>query len=173
MGPVGHTVISSAVGAVTWGVTGSPLAGGIALGVGVLIDVDHLYDFYQWWIKGRPNKYFVFFHGWEYSFIGVLVLLLAFYHPFLLAVPVAHLSHVTTDHFYNRVAPLGYFILYRVWVRFDAERLLPGINLGNSYKSLPRLFPFRRYWEPWYRRKVEPWLASRAAGSRGGVGAPD
>lgn len=166
MGPVGHTVISAAVGATTWGVTGSPVAAGIALGVGVLIDVDHLFDFYQWWIRGRPNKFFVFFHGWEYSFIGILVLLLAYYHPFLLAVTFAHLSHIATDHFYNRVAPLGYFILYRAWVRFDAAKIVPGIDLGDSYKSLPHMFPLKRFWEPWYRRKVEPWIAGRAAGSQ-------
>ena len=173
MGPVGHTAISTVIGATVWGTTGSPLAGGIAVGVGVLIDVDHLIDYYRWWVSGRPNKFFVVFHGWEYSFIGILMLALGYYDPILLAVTLAHLGHIMTDHLYNRMTPLGYFILYRAWVRFDAGKLAPGIDLADSYQSLPEMFPLRPLWEPWYRRRVEPWIARRVARSRDGTKTQD
>jgi len=52
MGPVGHTVISTAIGVSIWGATGSSAAGGAA--VGVLVDIDHSVDYYQKWIKRRP-----------------------------------------------------------------------------------------------------------------------
>jgi len=80
MGPVGHTAISTVLGASVWGVTGSPLAGGVAAGVGVLVDVDHLVNLYQSWIKRKTHLVIVPFHGWEYSIAGLLVLCCAFYH---------------------------------------------------------------------------------------------
>ena len=63
MGPVGHTVISTVVGASVWGVTGSPLAGVVAAGVGVLVDVDHLVDLYQSLIRRKTHLVIVPFHG--------------------------------------------------------------------------------------------------------------
>ena len=48
MGPIGHSVISAGIGARVWVLTGSPPAGVTALGVGVLKDVDHVFDYYQW-----------------------------------------------------------------------------------------------------------------------------
>ena len=161
MEPKGHAAISTAVGASVWGVTGSPLAGGVAVVAGVVVDVDHLVDYYQWWVKRRPNKVFLVFHAWEYSIAGFLVLGLAYYHPILLAVVLAHLGHVATDHFHNAISPFGYSLIYRAWVRFDAKKIAPGIRLERTYRSLPRMFPMRRFWEPWYRRKIEPWIASR------------
>ena len=68
MGPVGHSAISAGIGTGVWGVTGSPTAGGVALGVGVLIDVDHLVDYYRWYILRKNGKIFLIFHAWEYSF---------------------------------------------------------------------------------------------------------
>ena len=161
MGPVGHTAISTVIGASVWGATGSPLAGGVAVGVGVFVDVDHLVDLYQSWIRHRPNQVLVLLHGWEYSIAGLLILGLVFYHPIFLAAVLGHLGHVATDHFHNRLTPLGYFILYRAWVRFDARKIAPGRESAHFHHSLPAFFPFRRLWEPWYRRKIEPWFADR------------
>jgi hypothetical protein len=165
MGPTGHTAISAVIGASVWGMTGSPLAGGVAVVSGVAVDVDHLLDYYRRWVLRRPNKIFVLFHAWEYSIAGLLVLGFAYYHPILLAVVLAHLGHVATDHFHNRLTPLGYSILYRAWVGFDAAKIAPGIRLEYSYLSLPGLFPMKWLWEPWYRRKIEPWIASRVDSS--------
>ena len=160
MGPVGPTARSTVVGASIWGVTGSPLAGGVAAGVGVLVDVDHLVDLYQSWIRRKTHLVIVPFHGWEYSLAGLLVLCLGFYHPVFLAVVIGHLSHVTTDHFHNRLTPLSYFVLYRVWVRFDARKIAPGRDSAYFHHNLTSFFPFRGLWEPWYLRKVEAWFTA-------------
>ena len=159
--PMGHTAISAVIGTSVWGVTGSPLAGGVAVGAGVAVDVDHLLDYYRRWVQRRPNKIFVLFHAWEYSIAGLLVLVFGYYHPILLAVVLAHLGHVATDHFHNRLTPLAYFILYRAWVGFNAAKIAPGIRIEYSYLSLPGMFPVKRLWEPWYRRYIEPRIASR------------
>ena len=65
MGPVGHTAISTVVGAAVWGITGSPLAGGVASSVGVLVDADHLVDLYQSCIRLKPTLVGGPLHGWE------------------------------------------------------------------------------------------------------------
>jgi hypothetical protein len=161
MGPVGHTVVSTAIGAAIWGATGSPAAGGVALAVGVLVDIDHSVDYYQEWVKRRPYLLLKLFHGWEYSVLGLLVLGFIYYHPLLLAAAVAHLGHVALDHFHHRPNPWAYFISYRAWLRFDARRIEPGKRIRQSYQDFPEKLPLGRFWEPWYCSKIEPWFAAR------------
>lgn len=161
MGPVGHTLISSAVGVGVGVVTKSPEAGGIALGVGVLMDLDHLYDFYQWYIRGKSNRIYVLLHAWEYSAVGVVTLAAIFFHPFLLAVVLAHLFHVATDHLHNRLSPFSYFIVYRIAKRFDTAFIVPGYNVMDSYRGWPGLIPFGKRLTPWFRRSIEPWFEER------------
>ena len=161
MGPVGHSAISTVVGASVWGITGSPLAGAVAAGVGVLVDADHLVDLYQSSFRLKPNLVVVPLHGWEYSMAGMLVLCFAFYHPVFLAAIIGHLSHVATDHFHNRLTPLGYFVLYRAWLRFDARKIAPERGSAYFHHNVTSSFPFRGLWEPWYLRRIEPWLTAR------------
>ena len=161
MGPVGHTVISGAVGVGVGAATGSPAAGGLALGVGVLLDLDHLFDFYQWYIRGKSNRIYMLFHGWEYPAAGFIVLAALFFHPLLLAVVLAQLAHVATDHFHNRLTPFAYFIAYRILKRFNIEFITPGYNVMNSYRGWLRLIPFGNRLSPWFRRRIEPWFEAR------------
>ena len=161
MGPVGHTVISTAVGTSVWGVTGSPVAGVVAAGVGVLVDVDHLVDLYQSCVRRKTHLVIVPFHGWEYSIAAIFILCFVFYHPIFFAALMGHLTHVATDHFHNRLTPLGYFVLYRAWVRFDAKKIAPGRDSAYFHHNLTSVFPLRGLWEPWYLRKLEPWFSAR------------
>jgi hypothetical protein len=160
MGPIGHTVISSAVAGGTWAITGSPAAAGVALGVGVLMDVDHLYDYYQRYVKGKKDRVYVLFHAWEYPMIMSLISLV-FYHPFLLAAILGHLAHVTTDHVWNRLTPLAYSIIYRGIKGFDSRHIAPHHHVMDSYRSLPRLLPFGHRVEPWFQRRIAPWFLAR------------
>lgn len=169
MGPVGHTLVSSAVGAGVWAATGSPAAAGVALGVGVLMDLDHLYDFYQWYIRGRTNKVCVFLHAWEYSALGLALLGLVFYHPLFLATVLAHSAHVASDHFHNGLSRWGYFIIYRVVHKFDTAVIMPHQDPVNSYRRWPGMLPLGRRLEPWFQRRIEPWFlerTNRPAGSQ-------
>jgi len=160
MGPIGHTVISSAVAGGTWAITGSPAAAGVALGVGVLMDVDHLYDYYQRYVKGKKDRVYVLFHAWEYPMIMSFISLV-FYHPFLLAVILGHLAHVTTDHVWNRLTPFAYSITYRAIKGFDSRHIAPHHHGMDSYRSLPRLLPLGHRVEPWFQRKIAPWFLAR------------
>jgi len=160
MGPIGHTVISSAVAGGTWAITGSPAAAGVALGVGVLMDVDHVYDYYQRYVKGKKDRVYVLFHAWEYPMIMSFISLV-FYHPFLLAVILGHLAHVTTDHVWNRLTPFAYSITYRAIKGFDSRHIAPHHHVMDSYRSLPHLLPLGHRVEPWFQRKIAPWFLAR------------
>ena len=70
---------------VVWEASCSPAAGGVAFGVGVVTDVDHLYNFYRWYVRRNRGKLTLFFHAWEYPVAGLLVLSLVYYHLLLLA----------------------------------------------------------------------------------------
>ena len=129
--------------------------------VGVLNDADHLFDYYQWYIRRKTDKIYLLFHAWEYSIIGLAILGFVYYHPVLLAAVLAHLGHVATDHFHNRIAPWGYFMTYRALVRFDTTRVTPYHNVLHSYRIWPSLLPFGRLITPWYQRKIEPWFRSK------------
>ena len=161
MGPVGHGVVSAAVGGGIWTATGSPAAAGLALGVGVFMDLDHLYDYYQWYIRGRRDKVYLVFHAWEYSALGLVLLGLVFYHPLFLATVLAHLGHVASDHFRNKLSLFGYFIVYRAINKFDPAVIMPHHNVLNSYRGWPRLLPFGHHLEPWFQRRIEPWFLER------------
>ena len=162
MGPLGHTVISSALGVGVGAATGSPEAGATALGVGVLMDIDHLFDFYQWYVRGKGKRIYMLFHAWEYSAAGVIALAVAFFHPLFLALVLAHLAHVATDHFHNRLTPWAYFISYRVAKKFDTAYITPGSNVMYSYMSWHRMLPFKSRLSPWFRCRIEPWFAMKA-----------
>ena len=161
MGPIGHSAISAGVGAGVCGITGSPAAGGVALAVGVLTDVDHLFDYYQWYIRRQIGKIYLLLHAWEYGSVGLLLLAFVYYHPVLLEAVLAHLAHVAADHFHNQLAPWGYSITYRTLVGFNVNRITPNHDVLNSYKSWLRMIPLGNRLEPWYQRKIEPWFRSR------------
>ena len=153
MGPVGHTVISAGVGAGAWGVTQSVGAAALAFGVGVLMDADHVYDYYHWYVKRRRDKIYVLLHAWEYSIAG-LALALFLSHPLLLAAALGHLAHVITDQIHNRPSRFGYSIVYRAINGFEAEAISPGHSVGNSYVKLLRVIPFGQRLAQWFQSRL-------------------
>jgi hypothetical protein len=47
----------------------------VALGVSVLVDLDHLYDFYNWYFRRKRDRLHILFHEWgarsqSFSFSG-------------------------------------------------------------------------------------------------------
>lgn len=160
MGPVGHASVSTVVGGGVWAVTGSLPAGALTLAVGVLMDADHFYDFYQMYIQKRHDKFYVLLHAWEYSIVGIALLASVFYHPLFLATLAAHLSHVISDQLHNHVSPLGYSIIYRIIKRFDAATVAPRHNPATSYWQLLKVLPYGRRLAPWFQRRVAEASAS-------------
>ena len=95
-----------------------------AIAAGVLIDADHLVDYYLWFKKGDARRLYLILHTWELSAVGLVAL--AFWsHPLLLAAILAHLGHLVGDFVANRPKNiLTYSLLYRAVLRFDRDRLI-------------------------------------------------
>ena len=162
MGPIGHTVVSTGIGGGIWIATDSGEAVALAVGVGVLMDLDHLYDYYQQYIRGHLNRTYLFLHAWEYSFAGLGILVMVLYHPLLLAIVLAHLAHVTNDHLFNRLHPLAYFITYRVLIGFDAASISPDHDPLTGHRKWLRHIPLGHLLEPWIQRRVHQILSATA-----------
>jgi len=157
VGPIGHTVISSAVGGGVWVATGSIAAAAVAVGVGVLMDVDHLLDYYQRFAKGKHDKIYVLFHGWEYSLAGLGVLALFFQPPIFIAAVLAHLAHVITDQWHNGFSRFGYSITFRAIKGFNVAAIAPDRNrLARGRKHSGR-YSAERLIESACRRVFQRW----------------
>ena len=161
MGPVGHILISTALGGGIWLATDSPAAGLVAVGVGVLMDVDHLYDCYQRNVRWNLNKTYLPLHAWEYSLAGLVALIVGLHHPLLVAIVLSHLAHVTTNHFVNGFHPLGYSLTYRVAKRFDAASISPNHDPVTGYQGWLHHIPFGYVLEPWFEKRVDILLSAQ------------
>ena len=135
MGPIGHTVASAGVGAIAWYTTGSPLAIPVALGTGVLVDLDHVTDIFDSEDQGHNRHMFRPFHAWEYLLVALVVLLGFSLHPLFVVAFFGYLSHLLLDQLANRVHPMAYFIAYRAAHGFRRRHLSPYI-FSESYRPL-------------------------------------
>lgn len=121
--PPGHAIISAGIGAAMWGLTRSVSAAVTAVAVGVLMDVDHLLDYYWWLWKEEQGHVWLFLHGYELAIPLFLGAWLWEWHPVVLAAALAHLAHLVTDQFTNHVKPFTYFYAYRGLNRFRREKV--------------------------------------------------
>ena len=110
---------------------------------GVLVDFDHLIDYFltfgfrfnlHYFLKGyqflKSEKIYILFHAWEY--VGILIItyyLLTIRRRITLAVFVLALSlglggHLIIDTIINHIKPQTYSITYRIINNFDAKYLI-------------------------------------------------
>ena len=154
MGPIGHTAASLGLGGVAWAATGSPLALPVAVTTGVLVDLDHVIDFFDSRDQGRRSHMFRPFHAWEYLLLALVLLLTFSQHPLFLVAFLGYLSHLLLDQFANQVHPLAYFIVYRAAHRFR-RRQLSAYVFSESYPQVEEAVPWWGRLEPSIWRLVE------------------
>lgn len=145
---------SLGIGSVAWAATGSPLALPIAVTTGVLVDLDHVIDFFDSKDQGRLCHMLRPFHAWEYLFLALVVLLLSSQHSLFLVAFLGYLSHLLLDQFANRVHPLAYFIVYRAAHGFRRRQLTPYV-FSESYQPVEAAVPWWGKLEPSVWRLVE------------------
>jgi len=121
--PPGHAVISLGVGAIVWAFTRNIYAVLAAPLVGVLVDLDHLVDYYQWIVKERREHVWLFLHGYELTIAAILGAYASGWDPIVLAGALAYLAHILTDQFTNHVQPGTYFLTYRAVHGFRRGRV--------------------------------------------------
>ena len=164
MGPIGHALVSTAVGGGVWAATGSPAAAGVTVAVGVLMDGDHMYDYYQRYARGKYGKLYLPLHAWEYSLVGLGLLAVGLNHPIFLGVVLAHLAHVVSDHWHNGLNRFGYSITYRAIKGFNFKNIVAQPERAYASHEHSKLFAFDRRLALWVRATARGWFMRRAGG---------
>lgn len=85
----------------------------VALLVGVFLDLDHLLDYYQWLIRNRSNRLWLFLHSYELVIPAVFISYILNWNPLAIAGTLALLGHILSDQWAHRVRSLSYFFTYR------------------------------------------------------------
>lgn len=106
-----------------------------SLAVGILLDVDHIYDYVReekrfdlkhLFIKsylGDFKKMYLFFHAYEYVPVVFLIGFLMNNYTFPFVFSVSYLFHLLPDQFANNTKPFGYFLTYRILVKFEMKKI--------------------------------------------------
>lgn len=138
-----HFTVSLILGLIFGLIFQSYLIGILTWLVGWLIDCDHLLDYFIYLRKFKTKfsfreffsvnffkklgKIYVLAHAWEYLFIfliGSFFYKLSF--PFIVAIGSSYGLHLLMDQFTNNIHPLMYFLLYRIKVGFNVNKLCKG-----------------------------------------------
>lgn len=148
-----HLAMSTAVGAGTWAVTGEPVALPAAVAAGVLPDLDHLLDYYFYWVRRKRRYLIIFLHGWEYLIAGLAVYVFVLQEPWLLGAVLGYATQIGADQLFHGARWDTYLITARAARRFRAS-VSTTRSFGSSYESHIALLPFGR-------ERVKRWFESR------------
>ena len=136
MRPVYHILASASVAAVVYRLSGSVVASGASLATGVLIDLDHLVDYFK--ARGPQFDWQYFMGGEYFSDNGQIIvpmhsiellLVLAALTPLLgqvttLGMAVSFCLHLLMDLWVYPLHPLTYSFIFRWLNRFDLTVLV-------------------------------------------------
>ena len=131
-----HLIVSLAIGGLFYIYTRELRLLLAAIAGGILIDTDHLIDYYYCYRQGfsirkfisvsylKSGRIYVLLHSWE---LAGLLLIASFMVPFGLVVVVFSLSlavHLVIDSIHQKTI-LPYFLIYRLYHGFNARVILP------------------------------------------------
>ena len=154
MKPLAHLALSSAIGCGVWAATGDINALPSAAAAGFLPDVDHFFDYYNWYVRRDRRRMIVFLHAWELVVVGALVYAFAVREAWMLAVVLGYAGHVIADQVFNNGYLHGYSLLARAFLGFDAKRIHPRDHT-HTYRHLLETLP------PFIRPSLRRWFESR------------
>ena len=124
-------MVSSFGAGILFKLTGSGSLSGVFFLSGVLIDLDHFwdyfrneglkfnfYDFFNKFYRKQYKKYCLPFHSWELVLVLGLCTQIFPGNKILIGGFLGTFQHLFFDQLFNSVKPLGYFFLYRLNYRF-------------------------------------------------------
>lgn len=135
-----HILISAAIAGSLYGLTRSATAALACFAAGVLLDLDHLFDYMlNYGAPIRIGHFFrafryealrhivVFLHAWEWMLIAAAVLWLLGWEPVVAGVVLGASVHLALDQLFNNHRWPAYFLSYRLFhcfspIRFYGER---------------------------------------------------
>ena len=118
-----------------WAVTKFPYSMLAATLTGVLIDLDHLLEYYRWFIKEDHTRVWLFLHSYELVVPAFLAGYLSGWDPVVLGVSFAFLGHLLTDQLTNPVGPLAYFFTYRGMKGFQLHEIV-----NSDWETIERVY---------------------------------
>jgi len=105
--------------------------------VGILIDIDHFFDyvmdtgwnlnlkqFFHYSYGAKYEQSYLFLHAYEHLLLIVIIIVISNYNIFIIAAGVGFTQHLIFDHIFNPVKPMAYFLTYRLKNRFSKQCLL-------------------------------------------------
>ena len=111
---------------------------------GILVDVDHYFDyvrdrgldfnikrFFCYINKEQYDQLYLVFHAYEYLVLLALMLVLSNYNLLLVAGTVGFTQHLLFDQLTNPVKPFAYFMTYRFKKGFSKQCLLQDEYLAS------------------------------------------
>ncbi len=131
-----------------WAATKNPLAIPAAYTTGVLIDVDHAIDYFNWYVLKNDRRALIIFHAWEFSLIGLVALFAFWQHPIFIAAVLGHVAHITADQIANKLHPMAYLITYRISHKFDRRHLIGDRPIWSFSQVLHANIPLWGTFEP-------------------------
>ena len=96
----------------------SPYSAVAATLTGIMIDLDHLVEYYRWFVKEDTSRVWFVLHSYELLVPAFLAGYISGWDPVVLGVSLAFLGHLLTDQLANPVRPLTYFFTYRAMKGF-------------------------------------------------------
>lgn len=155
MRPPAHLAVSTVSGILSYVAFDSFEVGASCFLSGILIDVDHVFDyltrikirtlsvsdFFHTELWGPQGKLRLVFHAWEY----IPLLFLMFLWPDLREIStgliIGMALHLVLDHLYNKGHPLTYSIIFRWLNNFDFNCFFPMIPVEDDVHEKRRLKP--------------------------------
>jgi hypothetical protein len=136
MKPSVHVSVSCAAAAALWLLTGSVQSALWSLVGGVLIDLDHLYeyfiarrhwgsvrDFFDFFNDYQEQKVYVWFHSVELLLVLIGAALAGWAPGLTWGLAFGMLHHLITDQLGNHVHWGGYSLAYRIFIGFQCDRV--------------------------------------------------
>jgi hypothetical protein len=116
------------------------------------MDADHLYDYYQWYVKRGPASFTFYYTAGNTQFCRAARIGVGILSPLSLAAVATHLGHVIIEHLHNNISPLGYSIIYRIINRFNASVIVPRHNPSDAYWKMLDVLPYGKRLAPWFKK---------------------
>ena len=138
MRPEQHVTLSLGSGVILWLLMQSWIAGVSCCLAGILIDLDHGFEFWlnrgfslslneflDFIYNGTSTKFYDAFHAYEYTFLLLWIATIPGFRELGWGLTAGYLLHLAADQCFNiHLNKWTYFLTYRVMVRFDSSRIV-------------------------------------------------
>lgn len=139
--PLGHVIASGFISIFVWAYFKSFGYAAVSFASGVLIDLDHVIDYYASYgftwkakeiydtcLKIKLKKLYLILHSYELIALLWLTIYLFSLSNLWKAIAIGLTQHIVLDQITNPINTLGYFLTYRIIKGFKKELIVRSAN---------------------------------------------